>query len=347
MFFLGERDVRRALRLQECIDVNRQALMSVTQKTAFVPSRLGMPYPNNPNESAKPRKVGEAQDWQLIKPAAYYGNGEDIVMGMKVVGIRSENPSKGLPLVPATILLFNAETGIVEATIAGTYLTVARTSAGPALAVQAFRPDVQHLVLFGAGAQGECHVEIMQTALQRTIPKVTIVNRSRERAEKLREQLLAEATGEQEIDILLLSDEVGMSNALSTADVVATTTNATAPLWKDGSILKKGCLITGIGSYTSEMQEIPASAVDRCHVVIDTPEAMEAGEFKHLGESMESTNHPISLAGDALKNPSAVGRDMDCIFYKAVGTAIQDVLTARSVIERAKELGLGQELDLG
>jgi ornithine cyclodeaminase/alanine dehydrogenase-like protein (mu-crystallin family) len=37
---------------------------------------------------------------------------------------------------------------------------------------------------------------------------------------------------------------------------------------------------------------------------------------------------------------------MDYIFYKAVGTAIQDVLTAQNVVERAKNLGVGQEIDM-
>jgi ornithine cyclodeaminase/alanine dehydrogenase-like protein (mu-crystallin family) len=36
----------------------------------------------------------------------------------------------------------------------------------------------------------------------------------------------------------------------------------------------------------------------------------------------------------------------DFIFYKAVGTAIQDVLTARAVFQKAKELGIGQEVDM-
>ena len=350
MFFLGERDVHRALGLQECLDVNRQALIAVTERTAFVPSRLGMPYPNNPNQPKSTASAETAEDWQLIKPATYYGKDSDIAMGMKVVGIRAANPSKGLPLVPATILLFNAETGIVEATIAGTYVTVARTSAGPALAVQTFQPQAQHLVIFGAGAQSECHLEIMQVALKRTIPKITIVNRTRERAEALRDKLLAASSrsdSPQEIDVLLLSDESGIEAALSTADVVAATTNTTTPLWKDGSVLKKGCLITGIGSYTPDMQEIPVSAVDRCHVIVDTPEAMEVGDLKHLGGSLEAATHPVTLAGDAWKDPSLVGKDTDCIFYKAVGTAIQDVMTAKSVVERAKQLGIGQEVDMG
>jgi ornithine cyclodeaminase/alanine dehydrogenase-like protein (mu-crystallin family) len=93
------------------------------------------------------------------------------------------------------------------------------------------------------------------------------------------------------------------------------------------------------------MQEIPESAVDRSHVVIDTPEAMEVGDLKHLGK-LGSSNHPITLAGDAFTAPASIGKTTDYIFYKAVGTAIQDVLTAKAVVERAKQLGIGQEVDM-
>jgi ornithine cyclodeaminase len=347
MFLLGERDVRQALSLQECLDINRKALMAITDGTAVVPSRLGLPYPNNPN--LKDEKKGAlssntAEDWTLIKPAAYYSSqSPDVAMGMKVISLRANNPSKGLPLAAATILLLDAASGVVEATISGTYLTVARTSAGPALAVKTFQPQAQHLVLFGAGAQAECHVELMEIALQRKIPRITIVNRSRGRAEALKTKLLADR--DTVVEVVLLADSDAIASALSTADVVAATTNATTPLWEDGSILKKGCLITGIGSYTPNMQEVPESAVNLSHVIIDIPDAMEVGDLKHLG-SYASSTHQITLAGDALKDPSGIGSSTDYIFYKAVGTAIQDVLTAQSVVERAKHLGIGHEVDM-
>lgn len=377
MYLLSEREVEQALNLQDCLDATRQAFVSITQKTAAVPTRLGLPYPHNPNlappsppssdykinnpdadADADAAATTNPLDWTLFKPAAYYGGTDgdsDIAMGLKIVSIRAANPSMDLPLVPATIILLDPVTGMVDATLGGTYLTVARTSAGPALAVQTFCPHLQELVLFGAGAQAACHVQLMQLALQRTIPKITIVNRSIERAKVLRDKLIhqnqqqqQQGQEQQEIHVVPLSDHDAVNAALSTADVVSTTTNTVTPLWQDGSILKPNCLITGIGSYTPDMQEIPASAVNRCHVIIDTPEARDVGDLKHL-----SPHHPVTLAGHAFENPTdilpldATTAPIDCIFYKAVGTAIHDVLTARAVVERAKQLGIGQEVDMG
>eukprot|EP00980_Cylindrotheca_fusiformis_P009907 scaffold2194_cov130-Cylindrotheca_fusiformis.AAC.3 len=348
MFLLGDRHVRQALNLQDCLDINRKALISLCQGDGFVPSRLALSYPNNPQTTQQQQPKEEknekkdASDWTLIKPAAYYG-ADSISMGLKVVSVRAENPSHQLPLVPATILLVDPSTGIVQATMNGTYVTVARTSAGPALAVQTFRPDIQHLVIFGAGAQAECHIKLIELAIGRPIPKISIVNRTVDRANALRERMQTEET---KIDVIsLVEDKSAVATALAQADVVAATTNSITPLWSDEWELKDGCLITGIGSYTPEMQEIPENVVNQSHVVIDTPEAMEVGDLKHLGK-YEEEKSTLTLAGNAFLDPGPIGKTTKYIFYKAVGSAIQDVLTAEAVFKRAQEQGIGQEVDM-
>jgi ornithine cyclodeaminase len=386
MFVLGERDVRKALDPLQCLQITKQALVSLTDKSGLVPTRLALPYPNNPNaihplNSSSPSITVVAQDWTLIKPAAYYpphrndsGNHQaipdnDVTMGLKVVSVRADNPMRGLPLVPATILLLDPLTGVIYATLAGTYITAMRTSAGPALAVQAFQPHAQHLVMFGAGTQAECHIQLMELSIQRRIPKITIVNRTLHRAERLRtkiENFRNNQTfhtnnnnnnrgGTFTIELVELANKEAVASALSTADVVSATTNATTPLWKDEEDiqLKKGCLLTGIGSYTPDMQEIPKSVVNRSVVVIDTPEAIQVGDLNHLGATMEEAiaHHPIFLAGHALHHPEIVVKQRqsarkDFVFYKAVGTAIQDILQATAVVAKAKMLKLGQEVDM-
>jgi ornithine cyclodeaminase len=377
MFILGERDVRKALDPLQCLEITKTALVSLVDKTGVVPSRLALPYPTNPNreilKSDGPRNI--ARDWTLIKPAAYYRtlgdhqddcNGmmdsEDVIMGLKVVSIRANNPSQGLPLVPATILLMDAQSGLVQAMLAGTYITAMRTSAGPALAVQAFQPNVQSLVIFGAGTQAECHIQLIELALGRSIPKITIINRTLERAKQLQNKIENQRDRKGSVASVALDDKPAVADALSTADVISATTNTTTPLWSDGDdnddnnniVLKEGCLITGIGSYTPDMQEIPPTVVNQSAVIIDTLEALQVGDLKHLGgPSLEevSCKHPVTLAGNALQNPERFVQlqqysQKRFVFFKAVGTAIQDVLQAKAVMNKAKELGLGHEIDM-
>lgn len=148
------------------------------------------------------------------------------MLGLKIVSIRAQNPTRGLPLVPATIMVLDATSGMVQAVLDGTYLTGCRTAASSGLATQLMRPDVQHLVVFGAGLQAECHIEAIQTAIGRDIPIITVVNRSRPRADALVERI-ATSGSSSSCHVVLLKDQEAVEKALSTADVVAATTNST------------------------------------------------------------------------------------------------------------------------
>ncbi|CAB9518878.1 Delta(1)-pyrroline-2-carboxylate reductase [Seminavis robusta] len=363
MLILSEKDVRRCLSMKDCLEINRKALMAVSTNnpvattlaggTATVPTRIGLPGPVTNQEGA--------EDWTLFKPAAFYAsaNSSNSLMGMKIVSIRSQNPANhGLPLVPATIMVLDAETGIAKAVVAGTYLTGARTAASSGLATQLVlsnnNKEVQHLVVFGAGLQAECHIDAIQTAMGAPIPKITLINRTLPRAEQLKQQIMSanpqNAVTTTEVDVVLLDDKTAIQEALSTASVIAATTNVTQPLFEDGMVLPEGCHINGIGSYTPDMQEIPVSAVDRCRILIDTPNAKMVGDLKHLAEKT-NTEHPITLLGDALADPQSFspannGSLYDCTFYKGVGTAIQDVMTADFVVTKARELGIGTEVEM-
>lgn len=340
MLTLGEKDVRRCLSMKECIEANRKALTSL-QKTppgddstrCIVPTRLALPY-----------GTGAPQDWTLFKPAAFYSPSETL-MGMKVVSVRSQNRLLNKPMVPATVMLVDAQSGETQALLGGTYLTAARTAAGSALATEICCSDSRRLVVFGAGLQAECHVNALQ-CVQPSIQHIAIVNRGKERAECLAKMINTNYP-QISVEIVMLHDKEAVKRIVSLADVIAACTNTRTPLW-DGSWLRPGCHVNGIGSYTPDMQEVDEQTVNRSRVLIDTLEALQVGDLKHLSSS---DGHPWELLGGALHRQDWTDRDaddesIDCTFYKAVGTAIQDVITGQLVIERAKELGIGTMVDM-
>jgi ornithine cyclodeaminase len=477
LLLLSERDVQTCLSMKDCLDVNRKALIALAQGQAHVPTRIGLPYPNQESPQANYSSsssssssssdmsaststvAAAAQDWTLFKPAAYYphhhhhhpssSSGADIdehddsagagdhddhhnkladdddddddnetrtLMGVKIVSVRANNTAKyKLPLVPATIVSVDAETGLVQAIVAGTYLTAARTAAGSALSTALAyqqkrlrcvknnsndhmpRPLFQHLVVFGAGLQAKLHIQAIATAMSdynnvnnndieqeqqqhhsriSPIPLVSIINRSEERALELKNEILgnnnngsdASSTDNdddhfwaREVQTVLLDDKAAVAKTLSTANVVVTATNTIEALWKDDGdmmmmmmMLPRGCHIAGVGSYTPHMREVPLSTARKCHIWMDTPEARFVGDLKDLPDS-----HPMTLIGQALleqqQNDTSsrnigVGGDensiMDYTFFKSVGTAIQDVMTADMVVQRARELNIGQEIDM-
>jgi ornithine cyclodeaminase len=301
-------------------------------------------------------------DWTLFKPASYYppaDEGDDeLMMGMKLVSIRANNPIKfNKPTVPATAMLINAETGEVSAIVAATYLTAARTAAGSALATEialADRPPLEGLtlVVFGAGLQAELHIKSIQHVVY--VNKLVIVNRSLERAKKLKKVLLSEMVDSKsrspitDISTILLSNEIDVKQAVETADIIATTTNTNTPLFR-GEWLKSRCHINGIGSYTPLMQEVDETSVKRSEVLIDTKEALDVGDLACLKH--DDANF-TGLIGDALIGRIQFGKrreidpKIDCTFFKSVGTAIQDVFSAKYAVDNARRMKLGVDVQM-
>jgi len=168
-----------------------------------------------------------------------------------------------------------------------------------------------------------------------------------------------EKTPLENIQVVLLRDSAAVELAVRSADVIVTATNTTKPLFP-GEWVNAGCHINGVGSYTPHMTEIDETLVNRCRVLIDTQEARAVGDLKHLQMKTVDNNNIVGLLGDFLYNPRnkndgefinflppSDDSSMDCTFFKSVGTAIQDIVTAQEVLTKAKDLGLGIHVEMG
>jgi len=130
------------------------------------------------------------------------------------------------------------------------------------------------------------------------------------------------------------------------ADVICTTTNTATPLFS-GEWVKPGCHLNGIGSYTHEMEEVDSRFIlQRCRVIVDTKEALDVGDLKAI--SLSSSNFS-GLLGDHISGNTRLdeqrgGAELDCTFFKSVGTAIQDVITANTAFEAARQQGVGTNI---
>jgi len=374
MLFLSEQDVKECLTMQDCLEVNRAALISIATGQAQVPSRLALPYRpptvaalSEEPEQEENQETLEAVDWTLFKPASLTNTNQ---MGIKVVSVRANNPAQGLPMVPATILSLNAATGQVQGVVAATYLTAARTAAGSALSTVLLQDHIQRVTVFGAGLQARMHIQALYAALhEQPIPHVTIVNRTLINAQALADQIRDEHQWATTTSAVALDDSLGVAEALSKTQVIYTTTNTMTPLF-DASCVAPGTHIAGVGSYTPQMQEVSARMVDQCRVLMDTPDARHSvGDLQHL-----APQHPVCLVGTALKwqqqqqqsderndiAPPSLEEQAEwyeptqqfhpqlhtCTFYKSVGTAIQDVMTADWVVQQARTKNIGTVVDM-
>ncbi|GMH74149.1 hypothetical protein TrLO_g4797 [Triparma laevis f. longispina] len=269
-------------------------------------------------------------DSTLFKPAAITTPSGNVHVGMKVVSVRPANAEIGLPTVPGTILMLDDTTGIVNSIISATLLTAIRTAAGSAIASLALRGKKSNAVLtvFGAGMQGVEHVRHLLHAFP-IIKKVNIVNRTKPRAEAAIVKLKEEYPG-QEYCCLLLSDNEGIKEAVSSSDIICLCTNSSTPLFPP-NLLKPDAHVNGVGSYTPGMQEIGVEDIQSFEiVVVDSFGAKTVGDIaKAVEEGKFREEELVELKTVLEEEKVREGRT----FFKSVGVASQDIAAAGFLIE--------------
>jgi ornithine cyclodeaminase/alanine dehydrogenase-like protein (mu-crystallin family) len=260
------------------------------------------------------------------------------------VSVFPGNPARGLPLIHAVVIVVDAETGRPVALMDGTYLTALRTGAASGAATELLaRPGTRVAAIFGAGAQARTQLEAICTV--RPIEKVWVYDPVPEAARAYIEEM--KGRGQPVPADVAVADSP--AQAVGEADVICTATTSTAPVFDDAD-LKPGVHINGIGSYTPEMQEIPAQTVARARVVVDSRSASlaEAGDL--IIPMTEGLISHASIHGEIGEVAAGVisGRrsDDEVTFFKSVGVAVQDVAVAELILRRAAALGLGVEVDL-
>jgi ornithine cyclodeaminase len=268
--------------------------------------------------------------------------GQSGALGLKVVSVFPHNlPRHGLPSIHALVVVLDAETGRPLAAMDGTYLTALRTGAGSGAATRALaRPDARVLALFGAGAQAPHQAHAVCAV--RTIERIWIVNRGRERAEALRATLLEQGV---RADVRVAESAAA---ALAEADVICCATRAATPLFADAEV-RPGTHINGVGSYTPELAEVPPATIARARVVVDQREAAwaEAGDLIQARDAGLLDERQIVELGEVIAGQAA-GRadDAQITFFKSVGNAVQDMAVGQLALVEARRLGLGVEVAL-
>ena len=326
---LSAADIRRALTARDAVDAMRAAFGGLSDGTATVPVRSHL-------ESAR--------GLMLVMPAVL---GRLSALGAKIVSVFPDNPARGEPAVQGAVLLLDAETGRARALLDGASLTEIRTAAGSALATELLAPaDADVLAVFGAGAQGRSHVELL--ARTRRLREVRIVSRSGASAERLAARLSAVA------DTLTPEDEPGPppvvravrdpAAALDGARLVVTATSSMRPVF-DATYLAPGAHVNAVGSYRRDMQEVDPDVVRRARVVVDQRDAVwqEAGDLIVPLESGRIGSDVIDAElGEIVNGEAPPGRgDHDFTLFESVGNAAQDVAIAAAALAGAEAAGLG------
>ncbi|HEY58476.1 MAG TPA: ornithine cyclodeaminase [Anaerolineae bacterium] len=327
MLVLRATDVLRALPMAEAIEAVKRAYQALSAEEAEVPLRLSLP-------------VAPHEGVSLFMPA-YVHTSQEEALAVKVVSVFPHNVERGLPLIHAAVLVLEANSGRPLALLEGGALTAIRTGAASGAATDVLaRPDSRVLAVFGAGAQGRTQIEAVCTV--RPIERVWLFDLDRACAEALAADVAGKGPVPQDVRVAASPRE-----AVAEADVICTATTSRRPVFADED-LKPGVHINGIGAYTPEMAEVPPETVARALVVVDSRQAAlaEAGDLiQPLRAGRITEAHIHAELGEILlgRKPGRTSPEQ-ITFFKSVGVAVQDALTARVALRNALEEGLGQRV---
>ncbi len=253
---------------------------------------------------------------------------------VKVVSVTPANRGRGRPLIGAVVLLGDAATGEALALLEGGALTALRTGAAGGLAAELLaRPDAHVAALFGAGAQGREQLRALVSV--RGIRDVRVVARDAGHAETL----VRWAAGRAELGSIRMRSATA-DDAVAGADVVVTATTSAVPVF-DGRRLSPGAHVTAVGAFTPDTRELDVETMRGATVFVDhlTSALAEAGELRGLDPA------DLREIGDvAAGRVAGRTRPEERTVFKTVGTAIQDLFVAATIYDRARVMGIGEEL---
>ena len=264
---------------------------------------------------------------------AYLHGSQDL--GIKIVSIYKDNPSKDIPTVTAIVIVLDPQTGQPRALIEGDSLTAIRTGATGGLASELLaRRNAKTVALFGAGVQARA--QLQGVIAVRSITRINLLDLSLSASQKLADEI---ATWEQAPAVNLVSNS---KEAIQDADIIITATTSSKPVF-DGHGLKAGTHITGVGSYTPQMREVDETTVQRARIVVDSRQAClaEAGDLIIPKATVDAE------LGEII-NGIKPGRhsDDEITFFKTVGVAVEDAAAAAAILSEAETNGLGKVIEV-
>ncbi|MGH7855651.1 MAG: ornithine cyclodeaminase family protein [Candidatus Binatia bacterium] len=324
MLVLSEKQVQSLIDIDELISTLEKAHIQYSTGMAVMPVRLVVPLP---------------QIQGRITSMPGFLN-EDKALGMKVITYFQENPKRNLPAILGTIMLFSAETGKLIAVMDGSYVTAIRTACASAMATKALaNTQTPVLGILGAGVQARAHIQALTHV--KKIERIKIYSPSGSSAAGIKKDIEP---------AMKISIEVAGSaeDTVRDADLLVTGSTAKEPIVKS-DWLKAGVHINAVGSHRPDYREIDGSTMARAKVVVDSREAImaECGDILlAINEKSINENHIHAEIGEVLAG-TKIGRSSasEVTLYKSVGIAIQDVATAQLVYRKAREQGVGTNVE--
>ena len=212
----------------------------------------------------------------------------------------------------------------------GTEITATRTGASSAVSIRALaREDARVLAVLGAGVQGRSHIAAARRV--RELSEIRVANRNRKHAHALAEEVGGVAVN-------------SFEDAVRGADIVCACTDSSEPVLS-AEWLAPGAHVTSVGA-SRDGPELDRATVTAGLLAVESRVAFEpypAGAHELQGldpESAVELGEVLSAMREGRTSPDQI------TVYKSMGHAVEDAAAAGLVYRRARDQGIGTEVEL-
>ena len=312
MLQITEADVRNHLSFSKAVELAREAYVKLANGEAVTPERILLTVPGGAS--------------MFFMPAHVSCHG---TTSIKIARVNPRNPASSLPTVMSDILMYDSQSGVLLAEIAGEALTAIRTAASSAVATDVLaRRDVESLGLLGTGREAEAHVPAIQQV--RDISRVVAYSRDKPRREAFARQISEDC----KVETLPANSAEEVAKE---SDVIVTATTSHTPLFK-GEMVKDGTHVNAIGASEPDIREVDTSLVKRSALIVDS----RAQAFSTYGDIIlplkEGAIEEASILaelGELLTNRISISRlPSDVTLFKSGGLAVLDAIAADHVLSQ-------------
>jgi len=330
---LTRTDVAGLLDLRECITAVEDAFRQHALGTAVPPAMLAV----RADHGAFHIKAAGVR-----APVPYFA--------AKINGNFSGNRERlGLPTIQGVIVLADLTNGTPLAIMDSIEITMQRTGAATAVAAKYLSRDVPSVVtIAGCGLQGR--VQLRSVAAVRPIVEVHAfdVDAGAARAFAIE---MAPVIG------AAIHPAADLRRALACSDIVVTCTTSCTPIVHDGD-LKPGTFVAAVGADNPDKHEIDPALLASANLVVDAlDQAATNGDLHHaLAAGVMRREDVRAELGEIVigRKPARLLScssdvcvfDRDVCVFDSTGMALQDVVAAVLVYERAREQRVGLTIDL-
>ncbi len=325
MLILSHSQVRELLPTRDCMEVVGEALASLARGEGVQPLRSGFLRPDRRGVLAwMPGSLASGQPF-----------------GIKVLSVVDNPGELGVESHQGGVMIFDPANGAPLALCEAGAITAVRTAAVSALATDKLaRMEAKILAVLGAGTQASSHIEAMLAV--RPVESIRVWSRDSAKVKAFAKEQAARHG-------VIVEAAADVASAVAGADIICTTTSAREPVLST-KVLEPGMHINAVGASIPSWREIDSDVLPHVTLFTDRRESLanEAGEYiEGLEEGLVEAGLVVPEIGEVL-NGDHPGRtsETEITLFRSLGLAVEDIVSAQLVYQRAVERGVGTHVDL-